>query len=66
MRHCAMVCPWNTTTAKYASRTKMRSGAMEQTSSNTGSGGPLNEYAMSVGWIITSEFNTHSRHSTKR
>ena len=56
LRHCAMVCPWKTTTEKNASRTRMRSGAMEHTSSSTGSGGPLNEYAISVGWIMTSEF----------
>jgi len=53
-----MVTPWNTTTEKYASSTSMRSAAMEHTSSSTGSGGPLNEYAISQGLTLVHLFSS--------
>ena len=44
----------------------MASGWIDATSSKTGVGGPVNVYAVSVGWIITSELRTVSRPITSR
>ena len=59
-----MVSPWKTITWKKVSSSRMRSGAIEVTSSSTGTGGPEKEYASSVGWIMISELVALSRISS--
>mmetsp|Transcript_37541 Transcript_37541/g.63186 ORF Transcript_37541/g.63186 Transcript_37541/m.63186 type:complete len:352 (-) Transcript_37541:1396-2451(-) len=66
LRHCATVRPWKMTTVKKESSSRMRSAAMDCTSSSTGSGGPLKEYDSSMGWIMIRLFTTLSRCSSSR
>lgn len=59
--HWAIVAPWNITSVKYASNSRILSAAMDATSRGIGSGCELNVKETSQGWIITIEFETFSR-----
>lgn len=54
------------TTLKYASRSSIRSAAIDATSRNTGEGGESKENDINEGWIIATELVTVSRLSNIR
>ena len=64
--HWATFIPWKIITIKYASRRRIRSTLMDDTSSITGSGGKLKEYDIREGCIITTAFTIFSLFSNMR